>query len=873
MRFAPLFALLMVLAPVVASAEAPQQLALRDGDTVVLIGNTQAERMQYFGHWEALLYARFPEKRLVVRNLGWSADELTLRPRSLNFKDHGHRLEDHKADVILAFFGFNESFAGEKGLEKFKQDLTNFITETTTTKYNGKAPPTLVLVSPIANEDLPERKILAAKWNNANIALYTAAMRDIAAQHNVQFVDLYEPTRSLYDTVDAPLTINGCHLNEEGDRQLASVLDDGLFGPPLPRTSIELYPAWERLETLLAEVNEKNLQFFYDHRAVNGYYIYGDRKAPFGVINFPAEFAKLRRMISVRDRRIWMVAAGQPVSETIDDDSTGDFTPIETNYQNEIHITPPDEARQLFNLPEGFEVNLYASEADFPNLRKPVAFTFDSRGRLWLGTNPSYPMYLPGTPVDDKVLIYEDIDGDGKADHETVFARGLHLPISLELGDGGVYISAQPNMLFLKDHDGDDVADEKQLRLHGFDSADSHHALHTFEWGPGGDLYFGEGIFHHTQVETPYGPQRVKDAAIFRYEPRTEKFEIFTSYGFANPWGITWDYWGQTFVADASGGANYFGTAFSGDLDYPRKHAGMKQFLVKQWRPTCGCELVSSRHFPDNFQGDYLLNNCIGFQGTLQYKLKDEGSGFAADPVDPLLRSSDPNFRPVDIQFGPDGALYILDWFNPLIGHMQHNLRDPNRDKSHGRIWRITYKGRPLVEAPQIAGTAIPQLLELLKSYEYRTRYRVRRELRDRDTTEVIAAVDAWLGGLKADDPQTTHNKLEALWVKQTQDVVDEPLLTSLLNSPEPHARAAAVRVLCYWRDRVSDPLAMLQARVNDEHPRVRLEAVRALSFFDNQQALDIAVESLIYDQDDYLEYTLNETMTTLQERIDASAP
>ncbi|MBL8848661.1 MAG: HEAT repeat domain-containing protein [Planctomycetaceae bacterium] len=866
MRFAPLLASLMVLAPVCVRAEAPPKLVLHDGDTIVLIGNTLAERMQYFGHWETLLHARFPEKKLVVRNLGWSADELTLRPRSLNFKDHGHRLEDHKPDVILALFGFNESFSGEKGLEKFKQDLANFISETTTTKYNGEAPPTLVLVSPIANEDLAERKILAGQWNNANIALYTAAMRDIAAQHNVQFVDLYEPTLQRRDP--AQLTMNGVHLNEAGDRVVGALLDAGLFGSQTPAMGNQ-----DRLAAIKREVNEKNLQFFYDHRAVNGYYIYGDRKAPFGVINFPAEFAKLRQMIAVRDERIWKVAAGQPVPETIDDNATGEFTPIETNYQNEIHITPPEEARQLFNLPEGFEVSVYASEADFPNLRKPVAFTFDSRGRLWLGTNPSYPMYLPGTPVDDKVLIYEDVDGDGKADHETVFARGLHLPISIELGDGGAYVSAQPNMLFLKDHDGDDVADEKQLRLHGFDSADSHHALHTFEWGPGGDLYFGEGIFHHTQVETPYGPRRVKDAAIFRYEPRTEKLDIFTSYGFANPWGITWDYWGQTFVADASGGANYFGTAFSGDLDYPRKHAGMKQFLVKQWRPTCGCELVSSRHFPENFQGDYLLNNCIGFQGTLQYKVKEEGSGFAADPVDPLLRSSDPNFRPVDIQFGPDGALYILDWFNPLIGHMQHNLRDPNRDKSHGRIWRITYKGRPLVEAPQIAGTAIPQLLELLKSYEYRTRYRVRRELRDRDTTEVIAAVDAWVAGLKADDPQTVHNQLEALWVKQTHDIVDEPLLTSLLNSSEPHARAAAVRVLCYWRDRVADPLAMLQARVNDEHPRVRLEAVRALSFYDNQQALDIAVESLIYEQDEYLEYTLNETMTTLQERIGTPAP
>lgn len=844
-------------------ASAPERLELQPNDKVVLIGNTLAERMTYYGHWETLLHARFPEHKLVVRNLGWSADELTLRPRSQAFDDHGHTLEDHKPDVIIAFFGYNESFGGEEGLTKFRQDLEGFIQTTTTTKYNGETAPALVLVSPIANEDRTDRNILAGTWNNERIRLYTDAMREVAADKGVLFVDLFKPTLALYDDVDEPLTINGCHLSDEGNRRLAPILDAGLFEREHPQAQ-----STEQLERLLAEVNEKNLQFFYDYRAVNGFYIYGGRKEPFGVVNFPAEFAKLRKMIDNRDQRIWKVAAGESVPETIDDSNTGEFVDIQTNFQSAVHITSPEDSQQLFTLAEGFEVNLYASEVDFPNMMNPVSFTFDSRGRLWVGTNPSYPMYLPGTPVDDKVLIYEDVNRDGKADKETIFARGLHLPIGIELGDGGAYVSAQPNLLFLKDTDGDDQADEKEIRLHGFDSADSHHALSAFEWGPGGDLYFMEGTFHHTQIETPYGPERVRDAAVFRYEPRTEKVDVFVSYNFANPWGQCWDQWGQNFVADASGGANYFAAAFSGDVDYPRKHPGLKQFLEKQWRPTCGCEIVSSRHFPDEMQGDFLLNNCIGFQGTLQYRFQDAGSGFHADPLEPLIRSSDPNFRPVDLQFGPDGALYLLDWFNPLIGHMQHNLRDPNRDQAHGRIWRITYKGRPLVDAPQIAGASIEHLLDLLKSYEDRTRSRVRRELRERNPDEVVAALDKWVAGLDAGDANRERHRLEALWVRQHLDVVDEGLLTELLNSENPSARAAATRVLCYWRDRVADPLELLQARVNDEHPRVRLEAVRALSFFDSQQALDIAVESLIYEQDEYLEYTLKETMATLEGRV-----
>ena len=189
--------------------------------------------------------------------------------------------------------------------------------------------------------------------------------------------------------------------------------------------------------------------------------------------------------------------------------------------------------------------------------------------------------------------------------------------------------------------------------------------------------------------------------------PGRWKFDVFVSYGFANPWGHYIDRWGQNFVADASGGANYYGTAFSGQVVYPQKHGGMKQFFPMQWRPTCGCELVYSRHFPDDTQGDYLLNNNIGFQGILRYRVKEDGSGFAGTPVEPLLRSSDPNFRPVALQFGPDGALYVVDWFNPLVGHMQHSLRDPNRDHTHGRIWRITYPKRPLRRASR--GSPVPR--------------------------------------------------------------------------------------------------------------------------------------------------------------------
>ncbi len=837
-------------------------LKFNQGDHIVFIGNTLAERMQHFGHFETLMHSRFPEHNLVVRNLGWSADELKLRPRSLDFKDHGHTLEDHKPDVVIACFGFNESFAGPEGLDKFSADLDEFIETTTSTKYNGKSPPQLVLLSPIAQEDTGRAGVIDGKANSENIKAYTEAMAQAAARHGVIFVDLFTPTQKLKHESDRNLTINGIHLSDFGYSQLAPILEQALFGPR-PTSSPQA-----DLKKLRAEVNEKNLQFWYDHRAVNGYYIYGGRKEPFGVVNFPDEFRKLRKMIALRDRRVWDVAQGKSVPDKIDDSTTGDIKEIPTNFERDIVITSPEDTLKTFTMPEGYEANLFASDIEFPELQNPVQFTFDARGRLWVCTMHSYPMYLPGTPVNDKILILEDTDNDGRADKSTVFADGLHVPTGIELGDGGVYVAQQPNLMFLKDTDGDDVADERSLILHGFDSADSHHSISAFTWGPGGGLYFQEGTFHHTQVETPYGPVRCKNAGVFRYEPKTEKFDVFVSYGFANPWGHTFDRWGQNFVADASGGANYYGTAFSGQVDYPHKHGSLKQFLTKQWRPTAGCEFVSSRNFPDEAQGNYLLNNCIGFHGVLQYHMKDDGSGFSADPVQPLLQSSDQNFRPVDLEFGPDGALYVVDWFNPLIGHMQHSLRDPNRDKNHGRIWRIRYKDRPLVTPAEIAGQPIPALLDLLKVYEDRTRYRVRRELRERNTDEVMAALNTWIGGLDPSDEDYQHHLLEALWVHQNHDVVDEELLKQILRSPDYRARAAATRVLCYWRDRVNEPLELLRVQVNDEHPRVRLEAIRALSFVDSADARDVAFESLTHPDDDYLKYTLKETLDTLDRRI-----
>ena len=470
----------------------------------------------------------------------------------------------------------------------------------------------------------------------------------------------------------------------------------------------------------------------------------------------------------------------------------------EPNLGGDLDLASQDPAVALTRLKPaaGYEVALFASEREFPELANPLAMTFDTRGRLWVLTSPTYPHVGPDETPNDKLIILEDANGDGRADKVKVFADRLHIPTGFELGDGGVYISQQPNLMFLQDTNGDDSADVRRVILHGFGTEDSHHSIHAYTWGPDGALYFQEGTFLHSQVETPYGPLRVDYAGVFRYEPRTEKLSVFVTYPFANPWGHVIDGWGQNFVTDASNGDNYWGTAFSGHVDYPNKQKPMREWTLTRVRPTSGSEFVRSRHFPESAQGNFLFNNTIGFQGIKQYRTVEDGSGFVGVEVEPLLQSTDPNFRPVAMQFGPDGALYVVDWFNPLVGHMQYSLRDPRRDKTHGRVWRITAKGRPLLRAPGD------------RRRDDRPAARSAEGLRGSDALPGAARAarsadrGGAAGGAALDRrPRSERSRVRAPPARSALGPraprhVNLPLLKRLLGAKEFRARAAAVRVL-----------------------------------------------------------------------------
>ena len=823
---------------------------------IVFIGNTFAERLQHFNYFEPLLYKSFPDKKFTVRNLGWSADEIGLQPRPFRFPSQDEWLKQQKANIIFACFGMNEAFKGRDSVAGFKQQLTAYLQHMQQQKYDSVSAPQIILVSPIAHEKLGGFLPDPAD-HNENLALYTNAMADVAKKLNVGFVDLYNPTRDIMSGEDS-LTINGIHLNDAGYRKVSELMANAL-GLPSNKWSDD-----DALTTLKYAIDQKNRQFFYKYRAVNAEYIYGSRKEPWvqpkgGPISYPSEFRKLDSMVTALDDVVFAATADPKTNHYSKIQSIiNDVSPRESTSTN----APLEEQ---FVTKDGFKVELFASEKDFP-IEKPVKITFDGKGRLWVATLPSYPQYLPGNPPNDKIVILEDTDKDGKADKHTVFADSLYLPLGFELGHGGVYVTQSPDFVFMKDTNGDDKADVKQTLLHGFGTEDSHHSISAHTWGPDGALYMHMGTFLHTQVETPYGPQRSAYGETWRYDPLTMKLEPYVSYPYANPWGQVFMKDGTHLIADVSTGMNYFAPPLTVATDYPVKHVEMKDFLTAKRKPkTCGLEIISSRHFPDNMQGDVLFNTFIAFQGVRQHSIKPEGSGIVGTEKEPLFRSKDPQFRPVDIQFGPDGALYIVDWFNIVINHGERALRDPNRDKTHGRIWRVTYTGKKTLTAPDLTQLKIDELLDQLKVYEDRARYRARVQLSNLDSSVVMPAVSTWIQKLDKSDKDYDQYKLEALWVHQQFHQPNEALLNELLNSKDGNIRAAATRVLYYWRDHINDAQQKLVRMSEDASPRVRVEAIAWLSHFENETSVNALLDAADKPVDYYIEYALKESFKHLQ--------
>ena len=885
----------LVSSPVIAEVPAGYKDALpfsfKKGDKIAILGNGLADRMQHDAWMETVLQSALKGQGISFRNMSFSGDRPNKYPRSKGFIPMNQYLQHVKADVVFAMFGYNESFDGPQNADNHKNLLIDFVGKIRSYKPNGKSFPRIVLFSPIAFQNLKDRNLPNGRAHNRNLAAYTKATENAAKEAGVQFIDLFNPTLKLFEQNKIPLTINGAHLNEEGNRLLAEIIAEALLGKDIP--------ASPTLHNIKEAIHQKNWTWHNRYRATDGNDIWGGRSKLRFVDDqsnaevLQHELAMLDVMTANRDKLIWAVAQGKkykindsnvPKPISVISNIGGKSRSSNAGKEGNPNYLSSKESVKRFDVRDGFEVNLFADESQFPELINPVQMQVDTKGRLWAAVWPTYPMWEPMKEMNDALVILPDDNNDGKADRIIEFAK-VHNPLGFEFWNGGVLVTSGPDLLFLRDNDGDDKADERYIILQGLGTSDTHHAANNLIFGPDGGIYWQSGVFLQHNHEHPWGTSlNTGSSAMYRFDPRRHTIAFHGSNS-PNPHGTAFDDWGYQYATDGTGGRSY-------QVRPDGKSWKMHTLLNKEVRPVPACEILSSDNFPDDMQGDFLICNSIGFLGIKQYKLhrdggyeltKTIGRGKEAKKVteqtklgqvwgtpngeklkvtksladgskldeesDGFMLSGDKNFRPTDAIFGEDGALYVSDWQNVIIGHMQHNVRDPNRDHKHGRIFRVSYTKKPAQKAVKIDGQPIEKLLENLKHPVDGVRHRTRVELSERDTNDVIKATQEWMKQFNPRKKEVAHHLMEALWVHQQHNRRNGRLLNDMLKSPHPHARMAALTVQHHWYN--ADPAKGSQVIEEEEAEVTQKSGI--ISDTDQLTTIRIAtvVEKMKYDISD----------------------
>ena len=787
-----------------ATADAADAFQFQPNDTVAIFGNGLADRMQHDPWVEAVLQSQLKGMNVRFRNMSFAGDMVNKRPRNEGFTNDDEYLQHVAPDVVFSFYGYNESFGGPGKADAYRDELVTLVDRYTALRREAGKDLRCVLFSPIAYENTGSPHLPDGVELNANLAAYTEATRQAAEQAGVAFVDLYTPTQQLFADEATQYTLNGIHLNAAGYEKLAGIIAEALLG-----SSAEV----AKDSPLYRAIEDKNWHWHNRYRATDGNDIWGGRSTLTFVDGqsnadvLKHELVMLDVMTANRDQAIWAAAEGR---DCVVDDSNvpppvkvisnvgGGSASSSADKEGSVEYLSPEESLAKIRVPEGYALNVFASEVQFPDLANPVQMQVDAKGRLWAASWNTYPKWEPGKEMNDSLMIFEDTDNDGIADVRKIFAH-VHNPLGFEFWNNGVLVTSGPDLWFLQDTDGDDKADLRVPILQGLGTADTHHAANNLIYGPDGGIYWQSGIFLVHNHETPWKQNLTVGASgMYRFDPRT--FAITPHAGNSpNPHGTSFDRWGYCYANDGTGGRSFQvrpeGNGFK-----------MHELLTKEFRPVAADEILSSAHFPDELQQDFLICNTIGFLGVKQYDLDREGGEGGrrfgevwGTPGIELLNSEDRNFRPTDAIVGADGALYVADWHNAIIGHMQHNIRDPNRDHVHGRIFRLTVKDRPLQQPVKIAGEPIEALLENLTHPVDGVRHRTRVELSGRDSQAVMAAVREWMKDLDANDEAEAHHLLEALWLHQQHGERDEELLDRLLSSDVKHAVVAANTVKHFW--------------------------------------------------------------------------
>jgi len=565
------------------------------------------------------------------------------------------------------------------------------------------------------------------------------------------------------------------------------------------------------------------------------------------------------------------------------------FYPTRPEFPNEIKskdiiILPPldpvlhaglsgQEAAKAMTLPKGFKISLAASE---PEIIRPISFTIDAKGRLWVVEGHTYPVPAPEGQGRDRILIFEDTNGDGTLDKRKVFTEGLNLVSGIEVGMGGVWLGAAPYLLFIPiDAKNDKPAGPPQKLLDGWGTDDTHEVLNNLRWGPDGWLYGTHGIFTHSNVGKPGASDAARtkiNAGVWRYHPTRHEFEVFAE-GSSNPWGIDFNDYGHPFITvcviphmyHVIQGARYQRQA--GEHFNPYTYDDIKTIAdhvhwVGDRGPHAGNFRSASAggghahagamiylggdSWPKEYRNDIFMNNINGAKLNIDH-LTRSGSGYEATHKNDFLSMNDSWSQWLNFKYDPSGSVYAIDWYD------KNQCHSPNPDvhnKTMGRIFKITHENDKWVKADLSKASDMELVNHQLHANEWYVR-QARTILQERGPNKKVHKA---LRKMLAENPDPTR-KLRALWTLHVTGGLAEKDLTVLLDSDNEYIRSWAVQLLAENRKVTPETLRRFAALAQNDHSTlVRLYLTSAMLRLDPLQRWDV-LETLVQkpeDKDDH---------------------
>ena len=783
---------------------------IKESTTLLFYGNSMVERLLEHGEMEARMQIAVPNNGLKIRSLAWTGDEVGNRLRLEGYPKHMKNLiQKWPADFLVLGYGMNEAFSGSEGLAAFKQGYRTHLKQLAKTHPSCR----FILLSPTAAQK-PVEKV------NKHLEIYSKEIAEIAQKQKALFIDLFTLTKNSTKLI----TENGIHLNDVGNRLIAEKIASEILTFLQVNSPRQSSP--KHLEQVRLAASAKHARVAEVVRPKNSVVYFGVRARPF---EYDGEMPRYHRMIELSENVLHKIAANPKLS--FSELATPSLDPMPPGKGRDDGprtgiLKPSSEAMAEFTVAEGYQVNLFASEEDFPELRNPVQIAFDARGRLWVATMPSFPHTVPGLPPPDKIIILEDTDRDGKADKCTTFAENLDALDGIAFHHLGVIVSEQPRLWLMRDEDGDDRVDSRRELLRGIDVSDSHHGG-MVATDPHGDIIFSDGVFHRSQLETPFGVHRGIDSTTYRLNLVNGRINTEWQHTTPNPWNVTFDRWGNIFQiygdGDVYDGSSLIWTPLGGYMPYAYGR-------ITSYGKGCGTASVSSPNFPDKYQNGLVSASLLGRYAVNLTILDSDRGMMKQKSYETILSSPNAAFRPTDVEFGMDGALYISDFSSPIIGHAQHPMRDPHWDHDYGRIWRVVHTPKPLVKDwPKISGTSLQKLCPLLMHPQNLVRHHVRIEIR-KSGKKSIQAIDKWLATLDQTSPDFDQAALEAIFVLEGFKETRPQLIEHLSQSRFPMFRGAAARTIRLQADRLTQTHQMLTILAMDSHPRVQIEVIDAVA-------------------------------------------